>query len=91
MDPASLVTVLSTFDPIKAEIVKNALEAEGIRCFLEGINQAETAFVGIPVEAVEVQVAAADAERAAELIRAHEAARLATPQKEEEDKEDLPE
>ena len=38
MDAKELVTVYTVADPVNAEIVKNALGAEGIRCFLQGMN-----------------------------------------------------
>ena len=70
MDTADLVTVYTLSDPIKAQIIKNALEAEGFRCFLDGLNQAAEA--GLMVFEIKVQVPAADAERAREFIEARE-------------------
>lgn len=43
MNPSELVTVFSTNDFAEAEILKNALEDEGIRCELDGQNQASLA------------------------------------------------
>ena len=70
MDSLDLVTVYTVTNPIEGEVIKNALEAEGIRCFLEGESQA--AEVGVPAFEIKVQVPAADAAQAAEFIRAHE-------------------
>ena len=70
MDAKDLVTVYTLADPVNAEIVKNALRAEGIRCFLDGVNQAGEA--GVTAFEVKVQVAAADAARARKIIKQHE-------------------
>ena len=40
MDTNDLVAVYTVANPVKAEIIKNALAGEGIRCFIEGENQA---------------------------------------------------
>jgi hypothetical protein len=70
MDPQELVTVYNASNSVEAEIVKNAMEDEGIRCFVEGENQAaESGLAGIPVQ---IQVAAIDANKAREFIVAHE-------------------
>jgi hypothetical protein len=70
MESSELVTVYTLADPVKAEIIKNALEDEGIRCFLDGANQAGE--IGLMVFEIKVQVPAADAERARRFIEAHE-------------------
>lgn len=70
MDADELVTVYSDKDVTRAEIVKNFLEADGIKACLSGLNQGT--LVGI-VE-VSVQVAAADEDRAREAIEFHESA-----------------
>jgi hypothetical protein len=64
------VEVYSVNEPFKAEVVKEALEAEGIRCFLGAPLQG--AFAGINFEPVRVFVEAAEADRARQLIAAHE-------------------
>jgi hypothetical protein len=70
MDVNDLVTVYTMSNPMKAEMVKNLLESEGIRCFLDGINQAaEPGLIGLEID---VQVPAADADRARKLILANE-------------------
>ncbi len=70
MDSEELVTVYTVGNPIKGEIIKNALEAEGIRCFIEGGNQAgEAGLIGISVK---LQVPVAQAERAAKFIEEHD-------------------
>ena len=73
------VEVLSLSDPFKAEVIRDALEAEGIRCFLEGHNQA--ALPGINAVPIRVFVEAADFERAQQSIAEHEA----TPHSDEEE------
>src|SRR5262245_24906734 len=70
MDPNELVIVYTAANSVQAEIVKNALEAEGIPAFVENENQAgEVGLTGIDVRA---EVAAKDAERARTFIEAHE-------------------
>lgn len=70
MDPNDLVTVYTLGDPIKAEIIRNALQDEGIRCFLEGHNQAGA--LSLMAFEIKIQVPAADADRAARFIEQHE-------------------
>lgn len=70
MEYDELVTVYTLSDPIKAEIIKNALHGEGIRCFLEGIDQAAAS--GLMAFPIRVQVPAHDADRAAKFIKRHE-------------------
>ena len=43
MESQDLVTIYTVGNPIQAEIIKNALQAEGIRCFIDGENQAAEA------------------------------------------------
>jgi hypothetical protein len=76
MEYSELVTICTLPDPISAEIIKNALNAEGIRCYLEGINQAGEA--GILGLGVKVQVLAGDADRAEKLVASHEGPRKAS-------------
>lgn len=78
MDPNELVTVYTVTNPVQGEIIKNALEDEQIQCALEG--EAQAGLTG--VLEIRVMVRAVDAERAAELIREHEA-RLASETDEE--------
>ncbi|MCS7045691.1 MAG: DUF2007 domain-containing protein [Gemmataceae bacterium] len=70
MDINEPVTVFTLSDPIKAEIIKNSLAADGIRCMLDGINQAGEA--GLTAFEIKVQVAAKDADLARRLIEQHE-------------------
>jgi len=67
----ALVTVYTLDNPVKAEIIKNALEEEGIRCFLDGMNQ--MIVPGTAPFRIHVQVAAGDETRATEFIKEHEA------------------
>ncbi|MCI0682259.1 MAG: DUF2007 domain-containing protein [Gemmataceae bacterium] len=70
LDIHQLVTVYTVADPVQAEIIQNALHAEGIRCFLDGENQAgET---GVAALEIKIQVPIADADRAGKFIEAHE-------------------
>jgi hypothetical protein len=65
-----LVAVYTVSNPVKAEIIKNALEGEGIRCFIEGENQAgEAGLIGIHIR---LFVPANQVERAARFIEEHE-------------------
>ena len=70
MDIHDPVSVCSLGDSVRAEIIKNALEAEGIRCFLDGRNQG--AFTGIPAMQINVLVDAINADRARKVIEGHE-------------------
>jgi hypothetical protein len=65
-----LVLVYTVSNPIKAEIIKSALEGEGIRCFIEGENQAGEA--GLIAFQIRLFVPANQAERAARFIEEHE-------------------
>lgn len=70
MAEQDLVTVYTVSNAIEAEIIKNALEDEGIQCEIEGGHQAgEAGLIGIEIK---LQVPAADAERAREFIKDHE-------------------
>jgi Putative prokaryotic signal transducing protein len=64
------VTVCTVSKPFEAEVIKSALEAKGIKCFLDGAGQA--AHVGIGLFEIKIQVSRKDAERALELIESHE-------------------
>src|SRR5262245_1823 len=65
-----LVTVYTGGDPVKAEIIKNALEGEEIRCFLEQEDQAGLS--GLMGVSIKVQVPAEDVDRARRFIADHE-------------------
>ena len=70
MEKNDLVTGYSATDPTTAEIIKNFLDAEGIRCFLENENQG--GFEGITGMAVHVQVPEGSADYARKLLKQHE-------------------
>ena len=70
MAPNDLVVVCSLTDAIKAEMIKNMLRAEGIRCFLGG--EATAANLGLSAFETDVLVPAIDGDRANKLIEAHE-------------------
>src|SRR5262249_42759059 len=71
MDTKDLVTVYTLSDPVRAEIIRAALQAEGIRCFLDGVNTAGLASIG--AFEIKIQVPAGDADRASRFIQSHEA------------------
>jgi hypothetical protein len=62
------VVIFTTSDPYVAEVVKGALEAEGIACAIGGEQQG--GFVGMLAE-ISLTVSAAQAERARALIAKH--------------------
>jgi hypothetical protein len=66
--PEELVTIYTAMDETDAEVVKMALDVEGIPTFLENANQAGLAGC-IPVK---VQVPESVAERAKTFIAKHE-------------------
>jgi hypothetical protein len=62
--------VYEVADAADAQIIKNALTAEGIACVLSGEEQAST--VALPGTTVQIQVTAGDAVRAREFLHLHE-------------------
>jgi hypothetical protein len=68
MDPAEQVTVFIARDPVQADLVKNALENDGIMATVQGESQG--GLTGI-LE-VRVLVRAVDEARAREVIAFHE-------------------
>ena len=72
---SELVPVYSAANPVEANVVKNALEAEGIRCFLDGAEQA--AEVGLSAFAIKLLVPTEDVEKARLFISAHEGGKSA--------------
>jgi hypothetical protein len=57
-------------NPVQAEIIKNALAGEGIRCFIEDENQAAVSgLIGVQIRLL---VPERDAERAVRFIQDHE-------------------
>jgi hypothetical protein len=83
-----LVAVYSVSNPVEAEIIKNALEAEGIRCFIEGENQAGEA--GLIALQIRLFVPANQAERAAKFIEEHERGERQHAQRQEQDEDREP-
>ena len=70
MDSKELVTIYTVSNSAQGEIIKNALQAAGIRCFLDGANQAgEAGLMGIEIK---LQVALENVDRARKLIESHE-------------------
>jgi hypothetical protein len=76
MDTSEPVEVYSSFRPAEAEIIRGMLEAEGIEADVTGESQGS--FTGATPE-VTIMVHAADADRARELIRAHQEAAAQAP------------
>jgi hypothetical protein len=71
MDIHDPVCVFTTTDPFKADLIKNMLQDEGIRCALEGHDQSfGPGFIAIPIK---VLVEPGQAEQAGKLIQEHEA------------------
>jgi len=77
MNSPELVTVYTVANPVQGEIIKNALQDIGIRCFLDGVNQAAEA--GLIALEIKVLVAPGDVDRARKLIDSHEAGKHAKP------------
>lgn len=67
-DGGGLVTAYTLKDPYKAEIIKNALRDEGIRCELDGEGQAGLS----EILDIGVLVRAQDADLARTIIEEHE-------------------
>ncbi len=68
MDANDLVKVYSVTDAVQAEIIKGALENEGIPCELGGEGQG--GLTGILT--IDLMVRSADADRAKKIIGTHE-------------------
>ena len=83
MDQEELVTVYTVKNPTQAEIIRVALENEGIQCYLEGEGQA--GLTGI--FDIEVMVKADDAGRARALIESHVPDGVEEEEQEEEHEE----
>ena len=70
MNHVELVTVYTADDPIQAEVVKNALEADGIQAVVD--RETQGGFGGSTLSMVRVQVRAEDEARARAAIAYHE-------------------
>jgi hypothetical protein len=68
LSPDEPVTIYTLNDPYEAEIIKNALQSEGIRCELQGEGQAGLAEI-LPIVVV---VRARDADEARRIVQKHE-------------------
>jgi hypothetical protein len=68
VDAEELVKIYTVTDPNQAEIIKGALQADGIRCEIGGESQA--GFTGL--WDVDLYVRAEDADRATKIIESHE-------------------
>lgn len=68
MNKDNLVTVYTLTDPMLAEIIRNAIHAEGLKCEIGGEHQA-----GITgVLKIEILVRAEDEDAARRIIQKHE-------------------
>jgi hypothetical protein len=67
MDRNDLVSVLTVQTPMKAEIIRGALESAGIPCEIGGESQA--GFAGVAVMGIDVMTHAADVKRARRHLR----------------------
>ena len=83
MQEQETVNIYSLGDPIKAQLIKNALEDEAIPCILAGIEQASSA--AIPGTNILVQVPEEFAEQALAIIKSHDHVH---PDDEEDDVDD---
>jgi hypothetical protein len=70
METNDLIRVYTLTNATHAEIIKNFLQEEGIRCFLDGEESA--ANLGLSAFEINVMVPAGDADRARKLIESHE-------------------
>ncbi len=68
MESEDLVSVYTLKDEMKAEIIKNSLEAEGIVCEIDGLHQG--GFTG--TLEINILVKAWDEDKARSIIEAHE-------------------
>lgn len=70
MQPEELLVVYTTNDAMQAEIIRGALNAEGIHCDIDGEVQA--GFTGAGVLEIKLLVPAADYDRARSFLAKHE-------------------
>jgi hypothetical protein len=72
MNPDKLVTVYTTTEPIKADIIRDALDDNGISAYLENQSLMGDPFT-LKAAEIRIQVQAKDVDRAVEFIKEHEA------------------
>jgi hypothetical protein len=65
--PNELVAIASYWSPIEAATARGALESAGVQCFMSDDNVAST-FIANVVDSIKLLVAAADVERAREVL-----------------------
>ncbi|HLW67517.1 MAG TPA: DUF2007 domain-containing protein [Gemmataceae bacterium] len=70
MSNDELVTIETVSNPVEAEIIRNALNAEGIACEIGNENQA--AFPGLGALEIEIMTRAEDADRARKILQEQE-------------------
>jgi hypothetical protein len=66
MNADDLETIMTVSNPIEAEVIRAALQAEGIACRIGDENQA--GFAGIGGIAIEIMTHASDADRARKIL-----------------------
>jgi len=64
-----LTQVYTTSDAVEAEILKSALDAEGIQCMIDGESQA--GFTGVGALEIKLLVSSTDAMKARSYIEEH--------------------
>ncbi len=70
MDPNELTVVYSTSDANTAEILRNAIQAEGIKCEIDGEHQA--GLTGVGIMEIKLLVRAEDYDRARAYVEKHD-------------------
>ena len=70
MQPDDLMEVFSTNDANEAEIIRNALHDEGIKCSIDGEHQA--GLTGIISMEIKIVVRAEDYDRARSYLESHD-------------------
>ena len=83
-DPDDLVTIGRFIDPIAAELARSRLESDGLTCFVQG-GGLGSLLPTATVFPILLQVRAADAQRAAEVL-----AEVLLPEEQEPDGRDQP-
>lgn len=68
-DSSNIITLITFFDPIKAQIIKTKLESENIPCFVTDGNMFHTHSFFSDEGAIKIKVNSRDLIRAQKLIR----------------------
>lgn len=81
MDTAQPVAIYSTNNPVEAQVLRNALEEEGIQAVVDST----TAGGLVGIQTIHLLVHAADAERARAIVMAHDERRASEPDEDEDE------